>query len=126
MRQGMNISYTSQNVRDWESTNFIRCDVQTLSTEASSASGKSISLVWTMANSNAVADSPKVDQKGASSEDDQSAEHVQPVSFLSLFSGSDAWDILALTFGVTGALINGATLPMFAFVFGEVRCSAFF
>jgi len=40
--------------------------------------------------------------------------------FLSLYSHADAWDVVALTVGAVAALANGATLPAFAFIFGEV------
>eukprot|EP00892_Ulva_mutabilis_P010383 jgi/Ulvmu1/7717/UM039_0023.1 len=39
--------------------------------------------------------------------------------FLSLYDNADAWDVAALVVGAVGAVANGATLPVFAFIFGE-------
>lgn len=97
--------------------------VQTLFTDVSSGRWDTVDHQLMGITGNSVADAPDVEQKVAGSEDDQYTEHVKPVSFLSLFLGADAWDILAISIGIVGALINGAAFPMFAFVFGEVRFS---
>lgn len=61
-----------------------------------------------------------------SNKDEQAADLDGPdaVSYFSLFKGADAWDGLAIAFGVVGAVINGATFPLFSFYFGEVRSIA--
>ena len=41
------------------------------------------------------------------------------VSYFSLFN-CDAWDYVAITLGVLGALGNAPVMPLFAFLFGEV------
>lgn len=42
-------------------------------------------------------------------------------SYWSLYTGADTFDTAAITVGCVGAVVNGATLPMFTFYFGEVR-----
>jgi hypothetical protein len=42
------------------------------------------------------------------------------ISYFSLFN-CDALDYVGVTIGVLGALANAPVMPMFAFIFGEVR-----
>jgi len=72
-----------------------------------------------MGGANAVSDS-ELNHQPANTDDDPCTEKASPVPLLSLFTGADAWDCLAIAFGIAGALVNGATYPMFAFAFGEV------
>lgn len=73
-----------------------------------------------MGISNAVADSGDSDGQHEAEAGGKHVDGPPPVPFLFLFSGADAWDVLAVVFGIAGALANGATFPAFAFVFGEV------
>lgn len=57
------------------------------------------------------------DGKGASPDPIRS----EACSFLRLYAQADALDRCALALGVLGAAINAPTMPVFAYVFGEVR-----
>eukprot|EP00892_Ulva_mutabilis_P010381 jgi/Ulvmu1/7715/UM039_0021.1 len=73
-----------------------------------------------MGTKNAISDSIESTSKPADAKNSQNAETPPHVPLLSLFTGADTWDCLAVGVGVAGALVNGATFPMFAFVFGGV------
>lgn len=45
----------------------------------------------------------------------------EAVSYLRLYSNVDALDRAAIAFGIIGSLTNGPVMPLFAYVFGEVR-----
>lgn len=72
-----------------------------------------------MGQSNAVSDSLKPNVKESDTKDGQKLD-IPPAPLLSLFTGADTRDAIAIGLGVAGALVNGASFPAFAFVFGEV------
>jgi hypothetical protein len=44
----------------------------------------------------------------------------QLATYLRLYKYGDATDFVAICLGVAGALLNAPTMPLFAYVFGEV------
>lgn len=53
----------------------------------------------------------------------QEAKPDAPVSYLRLYSQADTIDRVAIALGLLGAILNAPTMPLFAYVFGEVRSS---
>ena len=47
-------------------------------------------------------------------------EDYEPISYFSLYRYADRWDVLFIILGTTGALVNGAGLPVFAIFLGEI------
>jgi hypothetical protein len=51
----------------------------------------------------------------------QSRSAGQLMSYLRLYRYGDTIDYVAIFLGVVGSLLNAPTMPLFAYVFGEVR-----
>lgn len=59
----------------------------------------------------------KADGQTAESSKTPEEDH-EPISYFSLYRYADKWDVLFIILGTTGALVNGAGLPVFAIFLG--------
>jgi ATP-binding cassette subfamily B (MDR/TAP) protein 1 len=61
----------------------------------------------------------KADGQTAESSKTPEEDH-EPISYFSLYRYADKWDVLFIILGTTGALVNGAGLPVFAIFLGDI------
>ena len=53
--------------------------------------------------------------------EEEAGEQYEPISIGSLFRFANGVDMLLLIFGSIGACLQGAAMPAFSLIFGEVR-----